>query len=314
MRKSTLLNLALVLMATFMFASANAQILTSYTADESEVMYQTAGRTFRLYTLPDPIYSPTYDPATNANLGGNSQWRFVFSGLTATAPVVNNTYVAQNFVEFTNPSTTGSPFTVVVDERNTLIGCASATTRTTTINVIAAPTAEMVTADATTFCGPQAAQPMQIAFVENVPNNLAAFAFSIEEVVDRIDGSGALLGNVSTNATFLNSTVAAKPVKSGYVGFTAATPDFTLDINTSALLVANVAGVDYRTRYTYTLKKASDAGVAVADGVISAISHKSDFIQGLTSYTFTDNQVVFIVNPAPATGPIYHIPNDYAYY
>ena len=139
MRKSTLLNLALVLMATFMFASANAQILTSYTADESEVMYQTAGRTFRLYTLPDPIYSPTYVAATNSNLGANSEWRFVFAGLTATAPVATNTYVAQNWVEFTNPAV--GVYTVDVNERNTLIGCFDATTRTTTINVVAAPVA-----------------------------------------------------------------------------------------------------------------------------------------------------------------------------
>jgi hypothetical protein len=59
--------------------------------------------------------------------------------------------------------------------------------------------------------------------------------------------------------------------------------------------------------------KASDA-TAVAEGIISAISQKSDFIAGTQlAYTYTDNTVVFIVNPAPATGPIYHIPNNYAY-
>lgn len=308
MRKSTLLNLALIVMATFMFASANAQILTVYSEDEATAMYQTAGRTFRLYTLPDPVYSPTYVAATNANLGANSQWRFVYAGLTG-APATN-TPAAQNYVEFTNPAV--GVYTVDVTELNTLIGCEDADARTTTINVVAAPVATTPTADNTTFCGPQAAQAIALNITENVPNALAAYAFSVEEVVDRIDGSGALIANVSSNATFVDFTLAAK-AKTGTAGFTAATPNFTYTFNSSALAVANVAGVDYRTRYTYTFHEASDAGGTAADGIISAISHKSDYIQGVISYAFTDNQVVFIVNPAPVTGPVYHIPNAFRY-
>lgn len=305
MKRSTLLNLALVIMATFMFASANAQILTDYSEDEATAMYQTAGRTFRLYVLPDPIYSPSYVAATNSNLGANSEWRFVFSGLTATAPVVSNTPVAQNWVEFTNPSV--GVYTVDVTERNTLINCEDLTPRTTTINVIAAPSATCATADNTTFCGDQPAQPIVLNITENVPNTLAAYAFSVEEEVQQIDGSGAPIGAPTVNSTFVNFTLAAK-AKSGTAGFTAATPNFTYTFNSQALAVLG----GNRTRYTYTFKKASDAG-AVADGIISAVSQKSDYIQGLTSYAFTDNQVVFIVNPTPVTGPVYHIPNAFNY-
>jgi hypothetical protein len=62
------------------------------------------------------------------------------------------------------------------------------------------------------------------------------------------------------------------------------------------------------------LLKASDAPGAAANGIISAISEKSDYIAGVVStYAFTDSQIVIIVNPAPSTGPIYHIPNSYAY-
>jgi len=291
-------------MATFMFASANAQILTDYSEDEATAMYQTAGRTFRLYTLPDPIYSPSYVQATNANLGANSQWRFVYAGLTG-APATN-TPAAQNYVEFTNPAV--GVYTVDVTELNTLIGCEDADARTTTINVVAAPVAGTATADNTAFCGPQAAQAIVLDITENVPDALAAYAFSVEEVVEEIDGSGTLIANVSSNATFVNFTLAAK-AKTGTVGFTAATPDFTYTFNSSALVVSN----NNRTRYTYTFHDASDAGGTAADGIISAISHKSDYLQGLVSYAFTDNQVVFIVNPAPVTGPVYHIPNAFRY-
>ena len=304
MKRSTLLNLALAFIATFMFASANAQILTDYSQDETEQMYQTAGRTFRLYVLPDPIYSPSYNASTNSNLGTNSEWRFVFAGLTASAPVVSNTPVAQNWVEFTNPAV--GDYTVDVTERNTLIGCEDATPRTTTIHVIAAPTATCPTADATAFCGDQAAQSITLNITENVPNTLAAYAFSVEEVVDEIDGSGIVITNVSTNSTFVNFTLAAKAKHPANLG--GSTPNFTYTFNSSALTISN----NNRTRYTYTFKKASDAG-AVADGIISAISQKSDYIQGLTSYAFTDNQVVFIVNPTPVTGPVYHIPNAFNY-
>lgn len=299
------MKLALVVATLFMFTSAFAQILTDYSEDESTAMYQTVGRTFRLYVMPDPIYSPTYDAASNSNLGPNAMWTFTFTGLTATAPVVSGTAVAQNWVEFTNPSI-GS-YTVDAAESNTLIGCADATPRTTTINVIAAPVATCATADNTTFCGDQPAQSIVLNITENVPDALAAYAFSVEEVVDEIDGSGAIITNVSSNATFENFTLATK-AKTGTPGFAGTSPNFTYTFNSSALNISN----NHRTRYTYTFKKASDAG-AVADGIISAISQKSDYIQGLTSYGFVDNQVIFIVNPAPVTGPVYHIPNAFNY-
>ena len=300
--------MALTLTAMFMFTGAFAQILTDYSEDETVEMYQTAGRTFRLYALPDPIYSPSYVAATNANLGANSQWRFVYTGLTG-APLTN-TPAAQNWVEFTNPAL--GNYTVDVTELNTLIGCEDGSARTTTIHVVAAPTATCPTVDATAYCGDQLAQSITLNITENVPNALAAYAFSVEELVERIDGSDVVQGTVSTNPTFVDFTLAAK-AKIGTSGFTAATPNFTYTFSSSALVVAQVAGVYYRTRYTYTFKKASDAGATVADGIISAISQKSDYGQDLTSYAFTDNKVVFIVNPTPVTGPVYHIPNAFNY-
>ncbi len=297
--------MALTLTAMFMFTGAFAQILTDYSEDETFEMYQTAGRTFQLYVLPDPIYSPSYVPATNANLGANSQWRFVFSGLTATAPVESGTYVAQNWVEFTNP--TKGDYTVAANERNTLIGCEDATARTTTIHVVAAPTATTNTADTTDFCGDQLAKSIVLSITEYVPDTLGAYAFSVKEFVDEIDGSGNPIDTVSSNDTFVNFPTTGK-AKSGTPGFTAATPNFTYTFNSSALAVRN----NHRTRYTYTFHDASDV-VTTVDGIISAISHKSDYVQGLISYAFTDNQVVFIVNPAPVTGPVYHIPNAFRY-
>ncbi len=304
MKKSTLLKMALTLTAMFMFTGAFAQILTDYSEDETVDMYQTAGRTFRLYTLPDPVYSPTYDAVNNANLGANSQWRFVYAGLTGTP--ATNTLAAQNWVEFTNPAK--GDYTVEVTEYNTSIGCEDGTARTTTIHVVDAPVATTETADNTTFCGDQGAQSIVLKITEYVPNTVASYAFSVEEEVQEIDGASAPIGAPVVNAAFVDFSIAAGSKANFGDEIAGSTPNFTYTFSTSALTVKNL----HRTRYTYTFHDASDAGTA-ADGIISAISHKSDYIQGLTSYAFTDNQVVFIVNPAPVTGPVYHIPNAFRY-
>jgi len=70
-----------------------------------------------------------------------------------------------------------------------------------------------------------------------------------------------------------------------------------------------------RTRYTYTLVKATDAPGPAADGVISAISQKSDYVGGtvLTHAFGAKSTYVAIINPTPVTGPIYHISNTFNY-
>lgn len=306
MKKTNFLKIALTLVMAFAVSGAFAQILTDYAETNATDMYQTEGTTFRLYTLPDPIYSPTYDANTNANLGANSEWTFTFAGLTATAPVTSGNAVGQNYVEFTNPAVAGSPYTVTVAESNTAVGCGDSSPESQVINVVAAPTATITTADITNYCGNQPAEAINIDFVENVPDALAAFGFAVSEVVDEIDGSDVLIVNVSTNNIYEDFTLAAKAKHPANLG--GATPNFTYGFNSSALVVSN----NNRTRYTYTLLEASDAGTGV-DGIISAISQKSDYIDGLVTYAFTDDAVVFIVNPAPVTGPIYHIANDFAY-
>ncbi len=90
---------------------------------------------------------------------------------------------------------------------------------------------------------------------------------------------------------------------------------YTWSFNTRALVVRN----GQRTRYTYTLVKASDAAAAAANGVISAISEKSDYLSiaaggDATTYAFgAKPSYAVIINPAPSTGPIYYVPNTFNY-
>lgn len=301
------MKLALVAVAMFVFAGLNAQILTNY-QNVSEDVYQTAGKTFRVYVLPDLVYSPGYNAATNSPLGATALWTWTYpAGLTTGAPATG-TPANQNWVEFTNPAV-GGPFALTVAESTTVgIGCIDATPETRNIYVIAAPTATITSAALTQFCGVTAAQTVAMSFTENVPAAWAAYSFAVTEVVETIDPSDNLIAAVSTNTTFVNFPTTAKLKAPALLG--AASP-YTYSFNTSALAIS--AG--NRTRYTYTLVRTPLVTGGAAAGVVSAISEKSDLIGGtILAHAFSGTTTVsYIVNPAPATGPIYHIPNNYAY-
>jgi hypothetical protein len=298
-------NFRTILVLAVLLFSANGmfgQILTDY-QNVAENSYQTAGMTFRLYVLPDPIYSPLYVAATNTGIDASARWTWTYAGIVTGAPATG-VATNQNYVEFTSP-VVGGPFTIGVTESNTLGGCAGAVVNQV-VNVIAPPTAVIFTADPAQACGNQAAMAVAMTFTENVPAAFASYAFVVDELVENIDPSNTVLGTVSHNATFVNFPTGGKLKAPALTG---AVSPYGYSFNTSALAVAGAK----RTRYTYTLKSA--AGVT-GTGVVSAISQKSDYLTlpVITGYAFgAKTTFVAIVNPAPVTGPIYHIPNSFAY-
>jgi hypothetical protein len=149
---------------------------------------------------------------------------------------------------------------------------------------------------------------VNMTLTEAVPVAWAGYAFAINELVENIDPSDVVIGAALVNNNSFKDFPTTAKLKSPTL--TGAGSPYGYSFTSSALNVQN----NLRTRYTYTLIKASDAPGAAANGVISAISQKSNYIAGVIStYPFTDNQIVIIVNPAPVTGPIYHIPNNFAY-
>lgn len=306
------MKLALVAVAMFVFAGLNAQNppvpYNVYDANETAptnidyVTLRTGGSTtMGYYAMPDLVYHSTYAATGTLTAGFVWNWSIL--------PVMTiNKPGAANYVEIVYTATGNYVVNVAEQSSAAFGGCADSNPTVMNVTVIAPPTATFTTADATAFCGPQVAQPINIRIVENIPNALAAYGFAVREVIENINELGVSTANLGTNNTYVSFPLGGK-AKVGTAGFTAATPNFDYDFSSSILTVQN----NLRTRYTYTLLKASDA-TAVAEGIISAISQKSDFIAGTQlAYTYTDNTVVFIVNPAPATGPIYHIPNNYAY-
>ncbi len=319
MKKSTLSAL-LVAGAMILSLGASAQVVdgnySEYDANLTAptnidyVTLKTGGTTMGYYALPDPVYHPNYNAAGSWALTAGFVWDWTIptnpGAATVTYPVATK---PANYVEITYPALGSYVVNVAEHAPAAFGGCVDATPTVMNVTVIAPPTATVTTADVTNYCGDQAAQPISISFTENIPDAMAAFAFGVNEVVETIDPSDVVLSVVTASHSVVDFPTTGK-AKTGTAGFVAATPNFTYGFNSAALAVSG----GQRTRYTYTLVKASDAPGAAADGVISAISQKSDFVSGVVStYPITDNQVVFIVNPTPSTGPIYHIANNFAY-
>ena len=311
MKKSTFLKVALVAVAMFMFTGANAQNPPALPYDVYDanvlaptnvdyVTLRTGGTTtMGYYALPDPVY----------HAAGSITALFVWNWTIA--PVMTITKPgAANYVEIAYTATGNYVVNVTEQAPAAYGGCVDLTPTVMNVTVIAPPAAVITTPDPAQACGNQAAAAVAMTFTEAVPAALAGYAFSITEEVDRIDDMGALIANVSTNTTFVTYTTAAKLNTTN--DLTGAASPYGFTFNTSALDV-HVSG--NRTRYTYTLRKATDAPGAAAHGLISAISEKSDYIAAtVLTYPFVGKSTyVAIVNPTPVTGPIYHIPNTYAY-
>lgn len=307
---------AAMLISSSMFGQVANNNYTQYDGDRlapiniDYVTLRTGGSTtMGYYALPDPVFHPNYNALGTWALTAGFTWAW-----TLPAGVTNVTPAAQpaNYVELRFAGAGDYSVTVAETSPAAFGGCADATPTLMKVTVVAPPVATIVTADPAPACGDQALMAVAMSFTEAVPATLAGYAFSIREVVENIDASNAVIGAaLVNNAAFVDYPMSAK-LKTPLL--TGASPNYGFSFNTSVLTVQN----GQRTRYTYTALKASDAPAAAAAGVISAISQKSDYVAhaggaDYLTYAFTDASIVIIVNPAPATGPIYYIPNNFAY-
>jgi hypothetical protein len=307
---------AAMLISSGMYAQVANADYTQYDANRTAptnidyVTLRTGGSTtMGYYALPDPVFHPNYTAVGLWALTPGFTWAWTLpAGVTDVTPGGQPAnYVELNF-------TAAGPYAVTVAETSPAAfgGCADLTPTLMNVLVVAPPVATIVTADPAQACGDQAAMAVAMSFTEAVPSTLAGYAFAVRELVENIDASDAVIGAaLVNNATFVNYPMSGKLKAPALTG--AASP-YGFSFNTSALTVQN----GLRTRYTYTALKATDAPVAAAAGVISAISQKSDYVAeaggaDYLTYAFTDASIVVIVNPAPATGPIYYIPNNFAY-
>jgi hypothetical protein len=266
------------------------------------VTLKTGGTTMGYYAKPDPVYHPNYTQAGTWALTPLFTWNWsVVPAMTIAKPGVAN-YATINY------TATGNYVVNVVETAPAAFGgCADATPTVMNVTVINPPSAGFSTVD-DTICGDFAAQTIVMNIVENAPANWASWAFAVVRVTENVNAAGQRIGLALDSTTVNDFTLAAKGRRPTTAGFGGVQPNYTYTITTPALTIQN----SLRTRYSYRLYTATGA---TGTGIVSAISQKSDFLVSPTvnAYAFTDAQVVFTANPAPVTGPIYHIPNQFAY-
>ena len=320
MKKSNFLRTVLSVVAAmalttgvFGQAVANADYV-QYDADRlaptniDYVTLRTGGSTtMGYYALPDPVYHPNYTAVGLWALTAGFVWDWTVVPVMATAKPG-----ALNYVQVTYTAVNSYVVTSAEHAPLAMGGCADASPTVMNVNVIAPPAVTLVEADPAQACGDQLAMTLNMTFTEAVPVALAGYAFAVNQTIENITIANVVIGAAIINADTLDNPTGTK-LNTGN-GLTGAASPYGYSFDTRALRVLN----GLRTRYTYTLVKASDAPAAAANGVISAISQKSDYVAeaggaDYLTYAFTDNQIVIVVNPAPATGPIYYVPNDFNY-
>jgi hypothetical protein len=315
MRKINFLRTVLgVAFATLLAVGANAQVANNqYEEYDNNVTAPTnidyitlrtgGSTTMGYYALPDPVYHPNYDAAGTWALTAGFVWNWTVAPAMATAKPG-----AANYVQITYTATGNYVVNVAEQAPAAMGGCTDATPTVMNVTVVAPPVGVITTADPAQACGNQAAATVALQFTEAVPAALAGYAFGVHALIENIDAAGNVLTTLVDADSIDFPTTGKLNTGNGLAG--AASP-YTWSFTTAPLNVRTAQ----RTRYTYTLIKASDAPGAASDGLISAISQKSDFIAAnVLTYAFgAKSTFVAIVNPAPVTGPIYYIPNDYNY-
>jgi hypothetical protein len=316
--KSVLSVAAAMLLTTSAFGQVANADYTEYDANLTAptnidyVTLRTGGSTtMGYYALPDPVYHPSYSGPAWTLTGGFS-WNWTIPTNPGSGASVSGGGTPANYVEITYTATGDYTVNVAETAPAAFGSCADASPTVMNVTVLAPPVVTIATADPAQACGNQVAITVAMTFTEAIPVALAGYAFAINETVENIDAAGNPIGGALVDDDgFVDFPTTGKLETPTLTG---GSSPYGYSFTTSALDVLN----NQRTRYTYTAIKASDAPAAATDGVISAISQKSDYVAvsggaDYLTYAFTDNQIVIIVNPTPSTGPIYYVPNDFNY-
>ena len=279
----------------------------------TEIDSVTVGSTTRLYVKPDAYFHPGYvNPTWTLTAGFTWDWVIPGGAGTADAGEVNT----DEWVQVDWSGTAGGPYNIVVTETAPAAygGCSGDTN--VYVSVIASPTATftadnpgtIIGADLTVCEGDARLADIVQSTMTGVTTLQLEWTLEIATLSslgakdEYFDLDKASLGAVQAFAINRAGTV-ANPQETG---LTALTFDFDKP-NDGTYTAIQPAATKKATVYTYTI-----------NGINDRISRKSDYLgnsagaaDGWTWYDTTAETIVIRVNPAPVTGPIYHIPNDW---
>jgi hypothetical protein len=321
MKKTNILKIALTLVMAFMLTGAFAQVAGGdYSEYDSDVLtptnvdFVTVGATMGYYALPDPIYHPLYDFGNGWTLDAGGSWTWTVPANPGTAP--NLTYpTPANYVEI--EYLVVGDYTINVAE-SFAGGCTDLSPTVMETTVLPVPTAELTGAAADASWDEITAnyeyqrcsalpggEDLTATFTETgVLAANAHYAYGIQLTRTAYNALGVPVDG-PTVSPLINYLTTAKA--------DGATDDGgSMDTNSGALSFYNDGIDDFRTVYVFTLIKATDAPGAAADGIISQISQKSNYLDAaVATHAFVAGNVTYNLNLPPVTGPIYYISNTF---
>jgi len=268
------------------FGNANA---------DDNISYITVGRTMPFYVKPDEYYHPDFEPVSD-NITEGFTW--IWAPVAEAWDWGTELTLADedlNYVEITAGDETGD-FDLNVREQapEEFGGCEDPEGTDITIRVVEAPEIHSFPSFQEVFeigegetyqqCGDVTGFDASIE-LSGFPNFEVRWELVIETYNEETE-------NWDEHQVITDET-AVGPGTS-YSRLTNETYDF--DSNRD-LVVEN----NRRTRYTYTI-----------EGITDLISRRSDYLDGETTwYDTVERTFAIIVNPAPETGPIFHIPEGH---
>lgn len=319
MRTKNLLKLALMMVAVFMFAGANAQDVptSAGSVHDLNLVYGTPlnrdtvtiGYQAKYIAQPDTYYHPNYTAGNAWALTANFTWVWTFFASDGTTPAtVTTDYVTaagdqDNALLVTWPQV--GNYVVKVAEKAPLAwgGCEDATPSTIAVAVVAAPvrvsfpyfntTLSMTSGDTYYFCGDQAATSITISLT-GYPQFGVEWTLTQQE----IDESDVDVVGSPVTPLIVNYSDATGIQRLGTNDFSTRVTAQSYELENRALtMLANK-----RTKYTYEIK-----------GINDLYSRKSDYLAATTYFptVAADQTYTIIVNPTPSTGPIFHVPNNW---
>jgi hypothetical protein len=295
--KKNFLKLAMTIVASLIFSSAIGQVQNpdyGLVSTDGNVSRITVGKTMPFYVQPDATYHPNYNEGNGWALTPDFSWTWTSPEFLEATPGITSGGVLNNYVEIT--ANTVGDYAVTVRERAPAAwgGCEDGTGQTMTISVVPAPLINSYSAtivdDAVSFVGGIFQQCGPITDFRTSVNLTGFSKFQVKWSLTQreldVNGNPVGLDNVLENEAI--ELVGAD-------NLTITTESYVIDTGRNLTLIDG----NKRTRYTFEILEITDY-----------VSRRSDYLGGATWYGASQTFTV-IVNPAPATGPIFHIPNTH---
>lgn len=289
-----------LVMANGLFAQnpISADFAPIYSDDTQYIDSVTVGATTPYWVLPDSYFHPNF--TTNGSLTAGFTWNWA---IDLAGPTMNAT---DNYVEVDWPAVGYFELSVNEEAPSAMGGCSSADSLIH-VRVIAEPSVTYSPDASGSIIGAnlevcegnaRLATDVVQAAITTAAGGSPEVQLAYSLLVETVDAGG----NSSTVSNTVYDFVAGTQV----TGINAATYDLALP---AGGFIAIDGGSGKETSvYTYTI-----------NGVTDRISRKSDYLANTagapdswTPYDTTAETIVITVNPAPTTGPIFHIPNSWA--